>query len=245
MTIRRHIRRQAVVVAICLALGAALSVIVGWGCKLHHYVGFYQSPSIRTGNYHYAEHGDGFHVMTWRGGGIAIYRLRAVFTDVDASSMPAHERAIFQQTLRGVYAGADERPPTWVRRPTDEPPIRTSTACGWPFPCLVGFVDEPTTGGRVRSWVWTPTDWRPAARGAMVANKLALPLRPLWPQFLVNTALYAGAMWVLAVIPLAMRSLIRRRTGQCPDCAYDMRGLERCPECGYSRIGSKAISASR
>ncbi len=64
------------------------------------------------------------------------------------------------------------------------------------------------------------------------------PLRPVWPGFLINTLLYAGAAWLLLALPEGWRIARgrsvwqRRRRGLCPACGYDLSGLTACPECG-------------
>ncbi len=64
----------------------------------------------------------------------------------------------------------------------------------------------------------------------------ALPLRPLWPGFAVNTLFYAAILWLIIPGPFALRRLIRRRRGLCPACGYDLRHAEHqaCPECGVT-----------
>jgi hypothetical protein len=64
---------------------------------------------------------------------------------------------------------------------------------------------------------------------------LALPLKPLFPGFYLNTALFASLWWAaLFFRPLRRRRRIAR--GQCPSCAYSLAGLPagtaKCPECG-------------
>jgi hypothetical protein len=72
----------------------------------------------------------------------------------------------------------------------------------------------------------------------------SLPLLPVWPGFLINTALYAAILWLLIPGPLVLRRLIRRRRGRCPKCGYDLRGQrpevgaapgKGCPECAWNR----------
>ncbi len=66
----------------------------------------------------------------------------------------------------------------------------------------------------------TRSDWR------------ALPLRPLWPGFAVNTLLYAVVLWLLIPGPFALRRFIRVRRGLCPACAYPRGESDVCSECG-------------
>ena len=61
-----------------------------------------------------------------------------------------------------------------------------------------------------------------------------LPLRPVWPGFVLNSLLYAASLWLLISGPFTLRRMIRRKRGLCPKCAYDLRGTDHaaCPECG-------------
>jgi hypothetical protein len=64
-----------------------------------------------------------------------------------------------------------------------------------------------------------------------------IPWRPLWPGFAVDTALYAGLLWVASFVTGAFRGVRRRRRGLCTRCGYDRRGLfatASCPECGLA-----------
>ncbi len=64
----------------------------------------------------------------------------------------------------------------------------------------------------------------------------ALPLRPIWPGFAVNTAFYAALLWLLIPGPFALRRFLRLKRGQCFACGYDLGHAEHaaCPECGAS-----------
>ena len=67
----------------------------------------------------------------------------------------------------------------------------------------------------------------------------ALPARPIWSGFTINTIFYAALLWLLAFGPLAARRFIRHKRGRCIKCGYDLRGTSGggggCPECGWGR----------
>ncbi len=66
------------------------------------------------------------------------------------------------------------------------------------------------------------------------ANR-ALPLKPLWRAFGVNTVVFAAFaefVWQLWKLPLRIRLRNRKRKGLCLACGYAVEDLERCPECG-------------
>lgn len=62
----------------------------------------------------------------------------------------------------------------------------------------------------------------------------ALPLRPIWPGFAINTVFYAAILWLLTLGPFTARRLIRHKRGRCAKCGYDLRHADHavCPECG-------------
>ena len=72
-----------------------------------------------------------------------------------------------------------------------------------------------------------------------------MPLYPLWPGFAVNTLFYAGVLWMLFAGPFALRRMIRRRRGQCPQCAYLIGQSPVCTECGANVMPAKAGIQSR
>lgn len=78
-------------------------------------------------------------------------------------------------------------------------------------------------------------EFKPSATAAWDVDCLALPLKPLFPGFYLDTVLYASLWWAaLFWRPLRRRRRIAR--GQCPACAYSLAGLpagaDKCPECG-------------
>ena len=65
----------------------------------------------------------------------------------------------------------------------------------------------------------------------------ALPTRPIWPGFAINTIFYAAILWLLTLGPFTARRIIRHKRGHCIKCGYDLRGTSEggCPECGWRR----------
>ena len=62
-----------------------------------------------------------------------------------------------------------------------------------------------------------------------------LPLKPLFPGFYIDTALYTSLWWA-ALFFRPLRRSRRIARGLCPACAYSLKGLPpdatKCPECG-------------
>lgn len=106
--------------------------------------------------------------------------------------------------------------------------------CGFPFRCF-------------RSEAWFPaTAWTPAAiviepepelRGAielgqMGANRLTLPVAPIWPGLVANVLSWSAAAWATFAIPRSLRARSRRKRGLCSACGHPLAGGPACPECG-------------
>jgi hypothetical protein len=83
----------------------------------------------------------------------------------------------------------------------------------------------PATTGGIELPVADPYGWRP------------LPFQPIWWGLFGNVLLHALAWWMLLASPAVFRRLRRKEGGQCPQCAYDLRGSTSvgCPECGWGR----------
>jgi hypothetical protein len=118
--------------------------------------------------------------------------------------------------------------------------LRVYLARGWPCLaleselCFVWEGDVATSGPVVTGGI----NLGPF-RGGAAASYRALSLRPIWFGLIVNAILFAVMWSVLWVIARALLLQLRRRSGHCPSCAYDLRGTlsGRCPECGHILAG--------
>ncbi|MDY7109352.1 MAG: hypothetical protein SYC29_12020 [Planctomycetota bacterium] len=101
---------------------------------------------------------------------------------------------------------------------------RCGTAVGQ-FTPYIPFVNIPFTISlfdRLWTRLWFPR-WESPGRRALYGVALLLSSL-LWPVLFI---LLVGVPWMWVY------SRTAPRPGQCPGCAYDLRGLEdRCPECG-------------
>ena len=86
----------------------------------------------------------------------------------------------------------------------------------------------------LQSGTWT-NSWRYGI--ARFGADYPLPLRPIWPEFAINTIFYAAILWLLTLGPFTARRMIRRKHGRCINCGYDLRGdfSAGWPECGWRR----------
>ena len=139
--------------------------------------------------------------------------------------------------------------PNWVPRTPPNPSLDSNVesssideASGFPYLAmasrgLVRFAGDPprVLQSEVHGLELSPF-------GPYGGDGQALPLRPLWPGFAINTLCYAllsALLWLLIVQGSGrFRRLLRRRRGHCINCGYDLRGASRgggggvCPECG-------------
>jgi hypothetical protein len=87
---------------------------------------------------------------------------------------------------------------------------------------IVGGIPIGMVGDTAGAANWPPAWW----------YSRALPLRPLWPGFAINTLFYAALCWLAFFVPFALRRRHRRRRGLCPACAYPVGRSGLCTECG-------------
>lgn len=89
----------------------------------------------------------------------------------------------------------------------------------WPWQShgiIISGIDPP-------GWLIRQDEWRFQRR---------LPIRPIWPGFLINTLFYAALLWLLFCGPGKVRRFVRIRRGRCPKCGYPIGQSPMCTECG-------------
>jgi hypothetical protein len=112
-------------------------------------------------------------------------------------------------------------------------------ATGWPFPALWYDFDASWKGFsppiiEVRGGVQLN---KPATGNtARVELVRAIPLRPVWAGFVLNTLLWGSGMYLLYMLTFRFRGFLRFRRNHCPRCNYDLSASPTtCPECGWNR----------
>ena len=116
-----------------------------------------------------------------------------------------------------AWSSFDEALPAWVAR---EIPYesRLAKARGWPLRSLCTTTERALSAHSALS-----SGWR--------FGNHVLPTRPLWPGFVVNTALYAAAVFAL-VSPFVICRYRRIRSCRCRKCGYPIGAAAVCTECG-------------
>lgn len=106
---------------------------------------------------------------------------------------------------------------------------------GFPMLCMTGRYEISLTSDEVN--YFTLIDPSSNLSKGSLRPRWLIPLRPVWPGFIVNTVIYAVLLWLLTLAPFTARRMIRHKQGRCIKCGYDLRGTEHdvCPECGWER----------
>ena len=218
-------KRRLLIIAVFLLLGAVVNVAVAWGCAAWADLGTDYTEGI-------SEDGTAS-LLRWSSNiGTLIYFER-------------NRTATLNRAWRGRRR-MDELSPYWLH--LNEPSaayqsgrtnedIRFIDARGWPVltmwseyvwpPWLYGDGTIVVKGG-------LPLSSRHSVSQLYFGPPFprALPLRPIWPGFALNTLFYASLLWFLIPGPFVLRRFLRVRRGLCPKCAYPMGDSSVCTECG-------------
>lgn len=224
-------KRYLLIAAIFLVAGAVVNVGVAWGCAfwLQVFTGDFESaPDHPTGS-------GILRAAKFSRSGAAYYevlRLRGVFLHESSGSGPKPEELLPRWTGLGNASPAYEAGKV-------SKDYRGVDARGWPMLSLwlelAGPVSPLEARGGVDTSKLRKATWmggsRPVRRYGY-SFPVALPLRPLWLGFAVNTLFYAPTLWLLACGLLAMRRLVRVKRSLCPACGYPRAESAVCSECG-------------
>ena len=223
-------------IAICLSLllfGVVLNITVAWLCIISFepsYFGYTYS-SIQPGRY-------------WSVGRAECLGV----TRIDSSWSSGW----------GVKHGkpphfVEQHRPHWSKEIIADPSLDLTVeatiideAAGWPYRSfasdgLIRFTESPPIILKVEVSGITMSPFDERGHGK------ALPLRPIWPGFALNTLFYmlfSTAIWICIIKGSSrVRNFLRLKRGLCIKCSYDLRNdySKGCPECGWRRNDKEKI----
>ncbi len=135
-------------------------------------------------------------------------------------------------------------PPTYLRVDVE---FHSCTATGFP---MRSFVGEYKFRGLPDISPWDESQFEPKnmlefefptpTSSITSSRDVALPTRPLWAGFVVNSVVHGSLLFGLVRGPSLIRRGLRSRRGRCPACAYDLNHnlAPGCPECGWGKPGN-------
>jgi hypothetical protein len=220
-------RRVVITAALCLLLGAAVNVLVAWGCALW-------SPRPTPpfdGTFGGWSPFERYHREP------RAHWLLAVPDGWPAAPAGMYWFAAHGAMTTSATCGHDSGDPFWLG-------LESSFRTGYPWLALAsvshGQFSMPI-GGRPQIANLPVPVWGAGLRPPEFMRRLGIhpermvPLLPLWPGFVGNTLIYALAVlavYDLALVARGLRRWRRRRRGLCPACGYPVGVSPVCTECG-------------
>ncbi len=230
---RVDVKRRLLIALAFLLAGAVVNVVVAWGCAVLIPLmepGRGALPRVEAslrgqepdGSWHF-----------W-----AIHRSKDRSVLLYHSFWDARSEDIYCYEV-STELRPDELAPSWagLRTPPDaDYESRWVHAFGWP---VVSMWRDYVLGGSSKYELLhgLRVPFLPSDRGL----PRAVPLRPIWTGFAVDTLFYATVLWLLIPGPFVLRRFVRLKRGLCVKCAYPMGESAVCTECGKAlanRIGA-------
>ncbi len=208
-------KRRLAVLAACLLLGAALTMLVAWACAAWSSpwsASRLESPRDERSR-KVAE-------------SLGVLRPGATTSPEEAAAGFGARWISFDLFGEGV-----SRRSLWRF---------THVLAGWPALAFEGVVVRqrfPSGGSNVREAVHDgimlsrkPSPVPAAAPGARDVR--ILPFRPVWRGLVIDLLFHMSIAWCLLAGPFKLRLLVRRLRAQCTGCAYPIGSSTECTECG-------------
>jgi len=106
---------------------------------------------------------------------------------------------------------------------------------GWPYAAMEGWLEYQRT-------VFTPAfppkyhfaivDKKRVIQADRISVERMIPLRPIWPGFVMNWLFWSLAFGLLWLAVIAGRRFVRHLRRQCGSCGYPVGTSPVCTECG-------------
>ncbi len=189
--------------------GIAINVIVAWCCAILIDVEEKAAPAVAIT----ISDREAWRVVRWTCAGADSVLSQRYFAGGDSSSKTK------PSALVPAWVDFDRPTPEWEAR-TIPYESRMADARGWPLPSLWSLTEK------ARSL------HNKSVHGGIVLLDCIFPLRPRWPGFLVDSALYAFAA-ALPFAPFTVRRFRRLWQYRCVKCGYPIGSSRRCTECGH------------
>ena len=235
----------------CIVLGLVTSVAVAWWIALEHkpVFTFVHSPSLNIAppdkpSYHwFFDFKDAYRPNLTRvecgnnPGPTEKHTIDARLAAVIREKVNTIPDPATRGAGGGLYPYRAPQWPAWLRLPSPDASVLSASAraAGWPSLCL-------------SQHSWVHADGTAESRGSLRVRDFKIytrsydpdagtvPLLPVWPGLLANTAVFAGGWFAAVILPWAGWKAWRRsrrvRKGLCGGCGYALGGQPRCPECG-------------
>jgi hypothetical protein len=154
-----------------------------------------------------------------------------------AFEQPARPFTTLNQTIvTPPYWSVTASPPSQdlLQRYGDET-IGYEIAAGWPFVALHGAIIGQPPAKPTRRWaIELPIPSAYNDPGSLITNGRILPLRPIFPGFILNLLFWTLLCTGIRAAINNFRSRRNQARGHCPNpaCGYPLHTLPTCPECG-------------
>lgn len=223
--------------ALFLFLGALVNVAVAWGCAKWINLDGLEETTISSKGY---LNGEDFDIAVMQSECILLInsKLTLDWPSVATKSSAAKITSEVSLPFKFVY-------PSHENLRDINALTRVLTAYGWPKLTLWSGYEIPRQDEINKlntSLKWTIRSGLRISGEHLLRQEnkdipRALPYRPIWLGFAINTMLYASIIWLPTLVIFTASRFIRRNRGRCIKCGYDLRrgASVGCPECGWGR----------
>ncbi len=219
-------RLCATILLICCSV--FMNIVVAWMCAAWLPLRSRPSAVEFTSSYTHiaAPHAGAWAVARWKRVGAHRYWI-TWYPETDIAKMDVIYRDTTSRNLLAPWAKAI----AIEKLSTSTVPNDIVIDCrGWPYPCLFSIAHMKSA--RIEFGI--PLQRTKQIGFEWALERFALPLRPVWLAFTINTLVYLGVLICILWIAAALRVRRRLAHGLCPVCKYRLVS-NGCSECGWHR----------